>query len=74
MTPKLAEIRRDKNYHYQKARNSNSVYHWSMYRKLRNHANYEERNLKSKHDCQLIEEAKNDGRKMWRAIKDVLPN
>ena len=31
-------------------------------------------NIKSKYYCNLIEESKNDGAKMWKAIKTVLPN
>ena len=45
-----------------------------MYKKLRNLSNREEKNLKSKYYCQLIEDCKDDGSKMWRAIKEVLPN
>ncbi len=45
-----------------------------MYKKLRNYSNWEEKNLKSKYFCNLIEESKNDGGKMWKAIKNVLPS
>ena len=44
-----------------------------MYRKLRNYTNHEEKNLKSKYFCQMIEDAKGDSCEMWRAIKQVLP-
>ena len=74
MTPKLTEIKRDRDYHHKKARTSNSTYHWNMYKKLRNLSSREEKNLKSKYYCQLIEDAKDDGSKMWRAIKEVLPS
>ena len=72
VTTKLLEIRRDKDYHYKKAQNS--AYHWNMYKKLRNYSNWEEKSLKSRYFCNLIEDAKNDGGKMWKAIKNVLPN
>lgn len=36
VTSKLAEMKRDKDYHFRKARSTNSTYHWGMYRKLRN--------------------------------------
>ena len=36
VTPNLAEMKRDKNYHFRKARTTNSTSHWRMYRKLRN--------------------------------------
>ena len=70
ITSKLIEMRGDREHHLKKA---NSAYHWSMYRKLRKCVNREERSLKYKYYCQLIEESKNDGSKMWRAIKEVLP-
>ena len=68
----LIDLRRDRDYHHKKAIGNNK-YHWSMYRKLRNKANSEERKLKSDYYCQLISEAKHDSSKMWRAIKSVLP-
>ena len=74
VTSKLAEMKRDKDYHLKKARSTNSTYHWGMYRKLRNYTNHEEKNLKSKYFCQIIEEAKGDSCEMWRAIKQVLPS
>ena len=74
VSTKLIMIRRDRDYHYKKARIQNNAYHWNMYKKLRNYSNWEEKNLKSKYYCNLIEESKNDGAKMWKAIKTVLPN
>ena len=70
--PLRAEMKRDKDYHFRKARYTNT-YHWEMYRKLRNYANHGEKNLKSKYFCQMIEDAKGDSCEMWRAIKQVLP-
>ena len=40
--PLRAEMKRDKDYHFRKARSTNT-YHWEMYRKLRNYANHEEK-------------------------------
>lgn len=54
----LIDLRKDRYYHHKKAINGNNKYHWSMYRKLRNKANSEERKLKSDYYCQLISEAK----------------
>ena len=45
-----------------------------MYRKLRNCANSEEKKLKSEYYCRLIEDAKGDSSKMWKAIKETLPS
>ena len=73
VTSKLTEMKRDKDYHLRKARSTNSTYHWGMYRKLRNYTNHEEKNLKSKYFCQMIEDAKGDSCEMWCAIKQVLP-
>ena len=70
---KLAEMKRDKDYHFRKARSTNTTYHWKMYRKLQNYTNHEEKNLKSKYFSRMIEDAKGDSCEMWRAIKQVLP-
>ena len=35
VSPKLLEIRRDRDYHQRKTVSTNSSYHWGMYRKLR---------------------------------------
>ena len=44
-----------------------------MYRKLRNYTNHEEKNLKPKYFCQMIEDDKDDSCEMWGAIEQVLP-
>ena len=71
---KLLEIRHDRDYHRKKAQISNSKYNWQMYRKLTNCANGEERRLKSEYYCRLIEDAKGDSCRMWKAIKQTLPS
>ena len=45
-----------------------------MYRNLRNYANHEDKRLKLKYYCNLIEEANNDSSKMWKAIEETLPS
>ena len=47
VTEKLSDIRCDRDYHLKKAHIIKTKYHWNMYRKLCNHANAEERKLKS---------------------------
>ena len=48
VTSKLAEMKRDKDYHLRKARSTNRTYHWGMYRKLRNYTNHEEKKAQVK--------------------------
>ena len=74
VTSKLVDVRRDRDYHHKKARQSNSKYHWGMYRKLRNYANREEKRLKSEFFCNHINELKGDGAGMWNSLKQGLPN
>ena len=74
ITNKPIEIRRDSDYHHRKARISGSRYHWNMYKKLRNYANREERQLKSTYFCNLIDDSKSDSSRMWKALKQVLPS
>ena len=45
-----------------------------MYRKLRNFTNREEKRLKSYYYCRLIEDARGDSSRMWKAIKETLPS
>ena len=71
----LLEIRRDRDYQWKQAQKSNnSQYQWQMYRKLKNCANSEEKKLKSGCYYRLIEDAKGDSSKMWKAIKETLPS
>ena len=65
---------RDRDYHHKKARKSNSKYHWGMYRKLRNLANREDKRLKSEYFCNLINDSKGDSAKMWKSLKQVIPD
>ena len=48
ITSTLAEMKRDKDSHFRKARFTNCTYQWKMYRNLRNSTNHKEKNLKSK--------------------------
>ena len=73
-TTKLLEVHQDRDYHRRKAQASNSSYHCQMYCNLRNYANHEDKWLKSKYYCKLIEEANNNSSKMWKAIKETLPS
>ena len=73
VTENLISIRQDRDYFHRKARRSNGKYHWNRYRKLRNYAIREEKRLKSKYFCNLIEESKSDSHKMWSTIKKILP-
>ena len=45
-----------------------------MHRKLRNYATREEKELKSQYYCHLIQDAKGDNSKTWKAIKETLPS
>ena len=44
-----------------------------MYRKLRTYINRLEKRLKSERYCRMIEENKNDSSRMWKCLKDALP-
>eukprot|EP00112_Aurelia_sp_Birch-Aquarium-sp1_P001440 Seg1155.1 transcript_id=Seg1155.1/GoldUCD/mRNA.D3Y31 product="hypothetical protein" protein_id=Seg1155.1/GoldUCD/D3Y31 len=73
VTNEVLQLRRERNYHQTKGRKIRSQYHWQMYRKLRNHINRLEKRLKSEHFCRMIEENKNDSSRMWKCLKDALP-
>ena len=74
VTSKLTEIRRDRDYHHKKARKSTSKYHWDMYKKLKNLANREDKRLQSEYFCNLINDSKGVSGKMWKSLKQVIPD
>ena len=45
-----------------------------MYRKLQNLANREDKRLKSEYFCNLINDSKGDSAKMWKSLKQVIPD
>ena len=73
VTNEVLQLRRERNHHQTKGRKTRSHYHWQMYRKLRNHINRLERRLKSEHFCRMIKENKNDSSRVWKCLKDALP-
>ncbi len=73
ITRDLIQMRYDKHRYFKKAKSTNSASHWKKYKSLRNSLNQKERKLKSDYYCKLIEESKGDGEKMWKAIKETLP-
>ena len=73
VTNEVLQLRRERNYHQSKGRKTRSLYHWQMYRSLRNHINRLEKRLKSEHFCKMIDENKNDSSRMWKSLKDALP-
>ena len=73
ITNEVLKLRRERDYHRTNGQKARSHYHWQMYRKLRNHINRLEKRLKSEHFCRVIEENKNDSSRMWKCLKDALP-
>lgn len=58
VTSTLAEMKRDKDSQFRKARFINCTHNWKIYRNLRNSTNHEEKNLRSKYSCRIVEDAK----------------
>ena len=71
MNSKISESMRERDWSHRKARKSNSVRHWNTYRKLRNKINRLVKSAKTKYYCDMIEEAKGDHQKMWKAVNEV---
>ena len=71
MNSKISESMRDRDWYHRKARKSNSEKHWYTYRKLRNKVNRLVKSAKSKYYCDLIEEARGDHGKMWKAVNEA---
>ena len=61
----------DRDYHHRNAMNSNSDYHWNMYKKLRNLVNREMKSAKSKYFVDLINNNKGDNSMIWKALKEA---
>lgn len=71
MNSKISESMRDRDWYHRKARKSNSEKHWNTYRKLRNKVNRLVKSAKSKYYCEMIEEARGDHGKMWKAVNEA---
>ena len=69
MNSQISDTMKERDWAHRKARKSSSVRHWSLYAKLRNKVNGLVRTAKSKYYCDMIEEAKGDSEKVWKAVK-----
>ena len=67
----ISDTMKERDWAHRKARKSNSARHWSMYAKLRNKVNGLVRTAKSKYYCDMIEEAKGDSEKVWKAVNEA---
>ena len=68
MNTKINETMQDRDYHHRKAIKSNSSFHWTEYRRLRNLVNRKIKSAKSSYYCDLIREARGDSSKLWKAV------
>ena len=71
MNSQISDSMKERDWAHRKARKSNSARHWSMYAKLRNKVNGLVRTAKSKYYCDMIEEAKGDSDKVWKAVNEA---
>ena len=71
MNDKINEAMKDRDFHHRRAVKTNSAYHWSNYRRLRNLVNRKIKSAKSKYYCELIKEAKGDSSKIWKAVNEA---
>ena len=71
MNSQISDSMKERDWAHRKARKSNSARHWSMYAKLRNTVNGLVRTAKSKYYCDMIEEAKGDSDKVWKAVNEA---
>lgn len=67
----ISDTMKERDWAHRKAPKSNSARHWSMYAKLRNKVNGLVRTAKSKYYCDMIEEAKGDSEKVWKAVNEA---
>ena len=68
MNNKINKAMKDRDFHHRKAVKTNSVFHWSNYRRLRNDVNIEVKSAKSKYYCDIINETKGDPSKICKAV------
>ena len=71
MNSKISEKMQDRDHHHRKALKSNSLYHWNIYKKLRNLVHKLIKSSKSKYYCDLIEQSKGDCRAIWNAVNEA---
>ena len=71
MNNKINELMKDRDFHHHKAVKTNSDHHWARYRSLRNLVNREIKSAKSNYYCNLINDAKGDSGKVWKAVNEA---
>ena len=71
MNNKINELMKDRDFHHRKAVKTNSDHHWTRYRSLRNLVNREIKSAKSNYYCNLINDAKGDSGKVWKAVNEA---
>ena len=64
MNNKINEAMKDRDFHHRRAVKTNSAYHWSNYRRLKNLVNRKIKSAKSKYYCELMKGAKGDSSKI----------
>ena len=71
MNNKINELMKDRDFHHRKAVKTNSDHHWTRYRSLRNLVNREIKSAESNYYCNLINDAKGDSGKVWKAVNEA---
>ena len=64
MNNKINEAINDRDFRHRKAVKTNSTYHWTKYRRLRNLVNRKIKSAESEFYCNLVKEAKGDSSKI----------
>lgn len=67
-TSDVQNLIKEKGKLYQKAKNSDSLDSWSAYRSLKNQCNYIIRNAKKRYFEKLLENARDNPKKMWKVL------
>ena len=74
MTSQLSKLIKDRDFQHRKARKTKTQHCWTNFRQLNRKVHKSIKKAKSEYYIKLIEESKGNCSKLWKNIKEVLPN
>ena len=70
----ILSLCKDRDVYKAKAQKSNSPADWKTYRDIRNQTNNTIKQVKKNYYSDTIKENRNDGKKLWKVLKSILPS
>ncbi len=74
VTDEFLNLSKERDFRRLKAQKEKSESAWLLYKESRNKVNNLGKTLKRKYYCSKIDDCKNDSAKLWKTLKEMLPN